>query len=135
MTSPFGQLETLAEVGERLSEAGTLDQALAELARAAAAATGAALAVVRVPDGTGSLPARGVWAASAALAAELEGSRVPIEELGAQEPAEPAELPPTLRRLADRTGAVGVSVVPAISDGRVLASVELLRPADRTSVV
>jgi serine phosphatase RsbU (regulator of sigma subunit) len=129
MTSPFGQLETLAEVGERLSEAGTLDEALAELARAAAAATGAALAVVRVPDGTGSLPARGVWAASAALAAELEGSRVPIEELGAQESAEPAELPPTLRRLADRTGAVGVSVVPAISDGRVLASVELLRPA------
>jgi serine phosphatase RsbU (regulator of sigma subunit) len=129
MTSPLAQLESLV-AGRRLFAAATLDDALAELAGAAAAATGAALAVVRVPDRDGGLPARAVWSSSAALGAELEGSRLLVEELGTDECCEPDELPPALRRLAERSGAVGVAVVPALVDGRVIASMELMRPGE-----
>jgi serine phosphatase RsbU (regulator of sigma subunit) len=130
MTSPLGQLESLAASGRRLTDAASLDEALAELARVAAAATGAALAIVRVPDRSGGLPARGVWSSSAALAAELEGSRVLVDELGTGERSESDELSPALRRLADRSGAGGVAVVPELSDGRVIATLELLRPGE-----
>jgi serine phosphatase RsbU (regulator of sigma subunit) len=126
MTSPTGQLERLAEAGRRLSEAATLDEALGALAGAAAAATGAAIAVVRVPDHLGGLPARGVWSSSTALAAELEGSRLLAEELGTDELSETDELPPALRRLAERSGALAVAVVPEHADGRMLASLELI---------
>jgi phosphoserine phosphatase RsbU/P len=126
MTSPIGQLERLAEAGRRLSEAATLDEALGALAGAAAAATDAAIAVVRVPDHVGGLPARGVWSSSTALAAELEGSRLQVDELGTDELSESDELPPALRRLADRCGALGVAVVPEHFDGRLLASLELM---------
>jgi serine phosphatase RsbU (regulator of sigma subunit) len=131
MTSPLGQLETLAAAGRQLSEAETLDEALAALARAAASATGAALAVVRVADRAGVLPARGVWSSSAALGAELEGSRLLADELETDEFRDVDALPPALRRLAERTGAVGIAVVPAIVDGQVLASLELMRPAEQ----
>jgi serine phosphatase RsbU (regulator of sigma subunit) len=130
MTSPVAQLESLAAAGRQLSEAETLDEALAALARAAAAATGAALAVVRVADRAGVLPARGVWSSSAALGAELEGSRLLVDELGTDECSEVDALPPALRRLAERSGAVGIAVVPAIVDGQVRASLELMRPAE-----
>jgi sigma-B regulation protein RsbU (phosphoserine phosphatase) len=133
MTSPVAQLESLAAAGRQLSEAETLDEALAALARAAAAATGAALAVVRVPDRAGGLPARGIWSSSAALGAELEGSRLRVDELGTDEYSESDQLPPALRRLAERSGAVGVAVVPVLVDGRVLASLELMRPGERFS--
>ena len=130
MTSPIAKLERLVAAGRELSAAETLDEALATLAGAAAAATGAAVAVVRVPDRTGGLPARAVWSSSAALGAELEGSRLLVEELGTEERSESGELPSGLRRLADRTGAVGVAVVPALLDGRVVASLELMRPGE-----
>jgi serine phosphatase RsbU (regulator of sigma subunit) len=130
MTSPLGQLESLAAAGRRLTDAATLDEALAELARAAAAATGAALAVVRVPDRSGGLPARGVWSSSAALGAELEGSRLLADELGTDEYSESDELPAALRRLAERSGAAGVAVMPELADGRMLASLELMRPGE-----
>ena len=130
MTSPPAQLEPLADVGRQLSDAKSLDEALAVLARAAAEATGASVAVVRVPDRAGGLPARGVWSTSAALGAELEGSRLLLEELDVDERSESDALPQWLRRLADRSGAVGVVFVPELAEGRVLASLELLRPAE-----
>jgi serine phosphatase RsbU (regulator of sigma subunit) len=130
MTSPLAQLESLAAAGRRLTDATTLDEALAELARAAAAATGAALAVVRVPDRSGGLPARGVWSSSAALGAELEGSRLLAADLGTDEYSESDQLPAALGRLAERSGAAGIAVVPEVADGRVLASLELMRPAE-----
>jgi serine phosphatase RsbU (regulator of sigma subunit) len=130
MTSPLGQLESLAAAGRRLTAGATLDEALAELARAVAEATGAALAVVRVPDRSAGLPARGVWSSSAALGAELEGSRLPAGELGTDELIESDQLPPALRRLAERSGAAGVVLVPELADGRVLASLELMRPGE-----
>ena len=130
MTSPTAKLEPLAAAGRQLSDAKSLDEALAILARAAAEATEAAVAVVRVSDHAGGLPARGVWSSSAALGAELEGSRLLAEELDGVERTDSDELPPSLRRLADRSGAVGVAFVPERADGRVLASLELMRPVE-----
>src|SRR5918992_1301778 len=133
MEATTGQLETLAAAGRELADAGSLDEALSALARAAAAATGAALAVIRVPDSSGGLPSRGVWSTSAALGAELEGSRLVLEEVGTKERTESEALPPAVRRLAEQSGAAGVLLMPALADGRVLASLELMRPGERFS--
>src|SRR5687768_4044997 len=100
MATTSSRLEGLAAAARELTDAGSLDEALAALARTAAAATGATLAVVRVPDRSGGLPARGVWSASAALGAELEGSRILLEELGTEEQSDVEKLPPPLRRVA-----------------------------------
>ena len=124
------QLEILATAGRELTDARSLDEALATLARAAAEATGATLAVVRVPDGAGGLPSRGVWSTSAALSAELEGSRLLVGELD-EHPAEGDKLPAAVRRLATRSNAAGVLFVPTRADGRVIASLELMRPGER----
>jgi serine phosphatase RsbU (regulator of sigma subunit) len=128
-----GQLESFAAAARELTDAESLDDALVALARAAAAATGATLAVVRVPDRSGGLPGRGVWSASAALGAELEGSRLSLDEVGRDEQRELDRLPAPIRRLADRIGAVGVLVVPALADDRVIATLELMRPGQRFS--
>jgi serine phosphatase RsbU (regulator of sigma subunit) len=132
MSTATGQLESLVAAARELTDAESIDHALGALARAAAAATGATLAVVRVPDRSGGLPARGVWSASAALGAELEGSRLPLDELGREE-RELDRLPSPIRRLADRIGAMGVLVVPALAADRVVATLELMRPGQRFS--
>jgi serine phosphatase RsbU (regulator of sigma subunit) len=123
-------LETLAEAGRELAQAESLDEALPALARATAAATGATLAVVRVPDGRGGLPARGVWSDSSALSAELEGSRLLQEELATEEVTGADELPAAVKRLAERIRAVGILVVPSLADDEVVASLELMRPRE-----
>jgi serine phosphatase RsbU (regulator of sigma subunit) len=130
MAATTGQLESLAAAAQELTDAASLDGALAALARAAAAATGATLAVVRVPDHAGGLPARGVWSASAALGAELEGSRILLEDLGTEELGELEKLPPPIRRLAQRIGSGGTLMVPALLDGAVVASLELMRAGE-----
>jgi serine phosphatase RsbU (regulator of sigma subunit) len=130
MTEMTGQLAILAAAGRELADARSLDDALATLARAVAEATGATLAVVRVPDTAGGLPSRGVWSTSAALSAELEGSRLLLEEIGGAEPAQADELPAAVRRLATRSNAAGVLFVPTHADGRILASLELMRPGE-----
>ena len=127
MTATAAQLESLAAAGRELADADDLDEALAALARAAATATGATVAVIRVPDGARALPARGVWSTSPALGAELEGSRLLVEETEAQ------TVPPTVARLAERTGASGVLFVPASAEGRTLATLELIRPGRQFS--
>src|SRR4029450_8940645 len=124
------RLETLAEAGRELARAESLDEALPALARATAAATGATLAVVRVPDGRGGLPARGVWSDSSALSAELEGSRLLQEELAAEELSEADELPAAVKRLAERIRAVGILLMPSLADDEVVASLELMRPRE-----
>ncbi|HEV3480160.1 MAG TPA: SpoIIE family protein phosphatase [Gaiellaceae bacterium] len=130
MAASTGQLESLAAAARSLSGAESLDEALAALARAAAAATGATLAVVRVADASGGLSARGVWCASAALAAELEGSRLQLGELGTEERDELEELPASIRQLTERSGSNAVFVVPALAGEEVVASLELMRPGD-----
>src|SRR5215217_2327595 len=118
------QLESLATAGRELADAENLDDALAVLARAAAAATNATVAVVRVPDGAGGLPSRAVWSTSPALGAELEGSRLLLEDTNDR------AVPAAVGRLAERMGARGVLFVPASADGRVVATLELIRPAE-----
>jgi sigma-B regulation protein RsbU (phosphoserine phosphatase) len=130
MEATTGQLESLAAAGRELADAHSLDEALATLARAAAAATGATLAVVRVPDRSGGFPSRGLWSTSAALGAELEGSQLRLEEVGTDERTEADELPGAVRRLAERSGAAAVLFIPARAEARVLASLELMRPGE-----
>jgi serine phosphatase RsbU (regulator of sigma subunit)/PAS domain-containing protein len=102
-----GQLDSLAAAGPALVGAETLDEALAVLARATAAATSATAAVIRVADGVELPAARGLWSASAALEAELEGSRGP---------------------LAQRDDAADVLEVTVEDGDHTLAALELLRP-------
>jgi serine phosphatase RsbU (regulator of sigma subunit) len=70
-------LEALADALRRLAQGSSLDDALAAIAEAAASATGAEVAVVRVLDeSSGALQAHAVSASSTSVAAELQGSRV-----------------------------------------------------------
>ena len=72
------QMEVLADA-VRQATSGADQTALALVARAALEATSSDVALVRVlDDAAGELVTRGVHARSAALAAELEGSRVPL---------------------------------------------------------
>ena len=122
-------LRSIAAAGLELAEAEDLDAALGALAEAAASGTGATLAVVRVAEGD-ELHARGVWASSPALLAELEGSRLSAGTLGARELDEDGDLPEPLRALAKRWGASRLLFSPVGSGGRVLASLELGRAGE-----
>src|SRR6266508_2890199 len=115
--------------GERVHALAAL-QALADAARAAAGDPGAALdayadalaracgadaAIVRTIDGA-SLVARAVAASSPAIAAQLEGSRIPAEQLDDPEapPAPPFAHAATLR-------------IPVEIDGALAGAVEIMR--------
>jgi GAF domain-containing protein len=117
-------LTALSAGADRLAstpDAAAALQAVAETARTAASAD---LAVVRIVD-RDELVVRAV-AGSASLAAEIEGSRVadapPNYELDRV-----VELPPGLRRVAERAGAGATFLVPVKLDGRVAALLELHR--------
>src|ERR671937_544360 len=91
--------DAVAEASRPLATGGTLHEALASIAAAAASATGAEVVVARVLDGdAGQLKAHAVWAVSPAVAAELEGSRFAAEELPAAEVDEVARLRRERRR-------------------------------------
>jgi len=125
-------LDAVAAATRALAEGPTLRGALATIAEAAASATGSEVVVARVlePE-TGQLKARAVWAASAAVAAELEGSRFPAAELPANEADELAGLPRAVARAAERARLRAVLLVPVVLDGRTVASLELMRPRER----
>src|ERR671911_2511951 len=72
--APEVPLEALAASGRALAEGVTLVETLEAIARAAADAAGASVAVVRVLEGDGGLRARGLVGESAAVAAEPQGS-------------------------------------------------------------
>jgi serine phosphatase RsbU (regulator of sigma subunit) len=95
--------------------------AVAETAREAAAAD---LAVLRIVE-KDELVARGV-AGGASLAAEIEGSRVD-DRVPDRELDRAADLPPGLRRVAERAGVGATFLVPVRLDGRVVALLELHR--------
>src|SRR5829696_6421346 len=114
-------VESLARVAQLLASGLELRPALDHIADAVAEATGADVAVVRVLDHTGMLVARAVAPADSAFAAELAGSRVPPEELA------DGQVPPSTLKVAERSGASGILVVPARVRDRVVAAVELLR--------
>jgi serine phosphatase RsbU (regulator of sigma subunit) len=124
-------LEAFAASARRLVEEGRLSGSLGDLVRAVAGATGATLVVARIAGRGGSeLIARAVHADSPALAAELQGSRLPAAEVEPGERAatiEERRLPPALRRAAERTRSVFTHVFPIAADGSILATLELFR--------
>ncbi|HEX3225511.1 MAG TPA: GAF domain-containing SpoIIE family protein phosphatase [Gaiellaceae bacterium] len=119
---------SLAALARALSAAALrpeLPEALADLAEAARVIAGADVVVVRVPAGDGRLEAIAV-AGPPALAAELEGTSLPLEELPRTPLSELADAPAVLRRAAARAGARSALVLPvAIESGS--ASFELYR--------
>ncbi|MDX6407579.1 MAG: hypothetical protein QOE13_650 [Gaiellaceae bacterium] len=126
-----GGLDALAEAGVALGLAASLTEAMQTVAEAAARAAGAEVVVVRVADDArASLNACAVATSSAAVAAELEGSRLPIGDVPEHEVADLAELPETVRRAAERVRASAVLLIPIRIDGQVEGSVELMRAGD-----
>src|SRR6266545_3896731 len=105
-------VEALSAAAERLLEEGATDQALVALVEAVAVATGADVAIVRTASSPGGeLVARAVEAASPALAAEVEGTRLPATDAPAEESDIAADqLPDALRRVAERVAAAHVGV-------------------------
>ena len=123
-----GGLEALAEAGLALGLAGSLSEAMQTVAEAAARAAGAEVVVVRVADDARtSLNACAVATSSAAVGAELEGSRLPLGDVPEYEVSDPERLPESVRRTAERVQASSVLLIPIQIDGRVEGSVELMR--------
>src|SRR4051812_2987482 len=116
----------MAVTGETRDLTG-LDRALGEIAGRTADVTGADVAVVRLVDDSGDATARAVHAESAALRAELEGSRLPARSVPAELLEGRAELPASLEGIADQLGAVGVLQLPVREGNAVVGSLELLR--------
>jgi serine phosphatase RsbU (regulator of sigma subunit) len=117
-------LTALSVGADRLASGSDAAAALQAVAETARAATAADLVVLRVVQHD-RLIVRAV-AGSASLAAEIEGSRVddppPEQELDRLD-----ELPPGLRRVAERANAAATVLVPVRLDGRVVALLELHR--------
>jgi serine phosphatase RsbU (regulator of sigma subunit) len=123
-----GGLDALAEAGLALGLAGNLHEAVGTIAPAALRAVEASLVVIRVLDETsGSLRTGAVATESAAVAAELEGTRLPLEQVPELEEADPVRLPPSLRRTAERIGASATVLIPVRVDGRIEGTIELMR--------
>jgi serine phosphatase RsbU (regulator of sigma subunit) len=113
----------------RLAGPSGLDERLAALADALAAGTGADTVVLRLADRpSGRLVARAVASASPALAAQLEGTWISVDESGG-ELASLHSAAEGLRSVADRAGAGTVLAVPVEAGGERLGVVELLRTA------
>jgi serine phosphatase RsbU (regulator of sigma subunit) len=124
-------LEALAQAGLALGLAGSLSEAMQTVAEAAARAVSAEVVVVRVVDDTrASLKACAVATSSAAVGAELEGSRLPLADMPESEVADAERLPESVRRAAERVQASSVLLIPVQIDGRVEGSVELMRAGD-----
>jgi serine phosphatase RsbU (regulator of sigma subunit) len=116
-------VELLADAAAEVAATADLRAALLAIARVAARAAEADLAVLRVLDSSGELAARAVAPEGAALGAEVAGTRAPPGPIVAGEVSE------AVRRAAERLRAAGVLAVPARAGGRVVGSVELLRVA------
>ena len=109
--------------------AGTASEALRALAEAAQTVTGADVALVRALDSEGERLEALAVAAPHALAAELEGTVLPVAELPEATLDELSQAPPAVRRIAERIGATQLLLVPARANG-VAVSVELFRSGE-----
>ena len=123
---PEKVLDAFAAAGERLAHSDSLDEALSEIARAAADALGAELVVVRVLEPDGFLRVRALTTVSQALAAQLEGSRCPLSADGEGDGVA-AALAPAVHRTAALLGAESGLVVPVLVAARPVGSLELYR--------
>jgi serine phosphatase RsbU (regulator of sigma subunit) len=124
-------LGSFATAALRLAAEASPEQPLTELVQAVARAAGADVVIARLAE-DGQLVARAVHTESAALAAELEGSRIPAEAIGSQEveyasaPGDPTA-PAAVRRIAARAHTPVVRLVPVVVDGETVASLDLLK--------
>ncbi len=116
-------VEILAAAAGRIAATSDLREALGELARAAAAASRADVAVLRILDEDGALVARGIAPEGSTLAAEVAGARAPAGRLATYEPSDAAI------RAAARARAADLYALPAVSGDAVVGSVELIRIA------
>ena len=88
--------------------------------------------VVRVADESRRwLHASGVAARSVAVTAELEGSRLALEETPAGEESDPERLPAAVRHAAERIRADEAVLLPVNVDGEVRGTLELMRAGAR----
>ena len=121
-------LDAFAESALALGTAGSLSEGLQVVAEAAARATGAEVVVARAADtARRRLNASAVATSSVAVAAELEGSWLPLQALPEEEESDPERLPAAVRRAAERAGAPFVLLLPLHVDGEVRGSLELMR--------
>ncbi|HEY3544326.1 MAG TPA: GAF domain-containing SpoIIE family protein phosphatase [Gaiellaceae bacterium] len=124
--------EALAELARALGDAAgarSRTGALAGVAAAVRVAASADVAVIRVQTTADRLEAVAV-AAQPALAAELEGTRLALDELPAAAVDELERAPGCARRAAERAAARVILVLPIRADGHA-ATLELYRGAER----
>src|SRR5438132_908607 len=123
-----GGLAALAEAAFELASAATLAEALQVVADAAARAARAEVVVARVVDDVERrLNACAVATGSPAVAAELEGSWLPLDDLPDATVSDPDVLPNSVRSTAERLRTPEVLLVPVHLDGRARGSLELMR--------
>jgi serine phosphatase RsbU (regulator of sigma subunit) len=124
-------LDAFARVSALIASGGTLAAAVAAIAEAAGRAAGADVAVVRVLEPEGDfLSARAVAPPASALAAELEGTRLPVESVGTGLVHDLEQLPEAVARSARRLDATSVLFAPALAGERLVGSLELLRSGE-----
>jgi serine phosphatase RsbU (regulator of sigma subunit) len=104
-------------------------EALRALADAARAVSGADVVLIRALDDSSERLEAVAVAAPQTLAAELEGTVLPAAELPAATLDELDQAPPAVRRIAERTGATQLLLVPARANGCAV-SVELFRSGE-----
>jgi serine phosphatase RsbU (regulator of sigma subunit) len=125
-------LSAFAAAALELVRGGPAERGLAALLHAVALGTGAELVVARLADRGGQLVARAVHSESAALVAELQGTRVAAVDVLQGEveledaPGNPAA-PAGVRRAAARAGMPIVRLVPVAVNGELVAALELYR--------
>jgi serine phosphatase RsbU (regulator of sigma subunit)/uncharacterized protein YigA (DUF484 family) len=125
-------LESFGRAARGLLEHG-LSASLAGLVETAAEATGSDVVIARtLAPGGQELVARAVHAESPALAAELEGTRLPVsavngEELESFRGGADGSLPEALQRTAARARTELVALHPIREGGLVVATLELFR--------
>src|SRR6476659_6103156 len=112
--------------GETRELAG-LDGALGTIVARTSEVTGADVVVVRLVDDSGDAAARAVHAESAALRAELEGSRLTARSVPAATPEGRGQRRPALLRADEPPGGSAVLQLPMREGNAVVGSGELLR--------
>jgi serine phosphatase RsbU (regulator of sigma subunit) len=123
-----GGLDALARSGVELGQASNLSEAMRIVADATRQATRAEVVVLRVPDDPGDfLKTSAVATSSAAVAAELEGSRLPLAAVPAHEVAGQESLPEVTRRAAERAQTGFAILIPVFVDGAIQGTLELMR--------
>src|SRR5690348_3885455 len=121
-------LAALAEGGADVASSETLTEALAAIAESTARAAGAEVVVARVRDDDESgLVACAVASASTAVAAELEGTRISLDDVETVEVDDVESLPAAAARAAKRIRATAVLQLPVGAGGAIDGTLELMR--------